>query len=110
MGSHIFEEWMREPGGPDAIIAHIQREFVIGGHKAAAVAMAMKQARICLVSAMPADDLRAMGFVPFDNLTDAAQFALSQFDSPTVAIMPQGGSVVPSISTNQPVTGQSVNQ
>jgi len=101
MGSRIFEEWMREPGGADAIIAHIQREFVIGGHKAAAVAMTMKQAKICLVSAMPADELRAMGFVPFDNLNDAARFALSQFDSPRVAILPAGGSVVPGVSTNQ---------
>jgi nickel-dependent lactate racemase len=98
MGSRIFEEWMQEPGGPDAIIARIQREFVIGGHKAAAVAMTMKQATICLVSALPADTVRSMGFVPFDKLADAAQYALAQFNAPRVAIMPEGGSVVPCVA------------
>jgi nickel-dependent lactate racemase len=89
---------MQEPGGPDAIIARIQREFVIGGHKAAAVAMTMKQATICLVSALPADTVRSMGFVPFDKLADAAQYALAQFNAPRVAIMPEGGSVVPCVA------------
>lgn len=98
MGSRIFEEWMREPGGPDAIIARIQREFVIGGHKAAAVAMTMKQATVCLVSALPADSMRSMGFVPFDNLADAARSTLAQFNSPRVAVMPEGGSVVPCVA------------
>jgi len=97
MGSATFERWMREPGGPDAIIAHIQREFVIGGHKAAAIAMTMKQAEVCLVSAMPALDLRAMGFTPFDNLAEATRYALNKFDAPRVAVMPEGGSIVPCV-------------
>ena len=96
-GNRVFEEWMRMPGGPDAIIAQIRREFVLGGHKAAAVAMAMKQARIALVSAMPADAVRALGFLPFASLPEAVQFALSQFSAPRVAVMPQGGSVVPRV-------------
>jgi len=96
-GHRVFEEWMRMPGGPEAIIAQIRREFVLGGHKAAAVAMAMKQARIALVSAMPADAVRALGFLPFASLPEAVQFALSQFSAPRVAVMPQGGSVVPRV-------------
>ncbi len=98
MGHRVFEEWMRMPGGPDAIIAQIRREFVLGGHKAAAVAMTMKQARIALVSAMPADDVHAMGFLPFANLPEAVEFGLTQFEAPRIAVMPEGGSVVPRVA------------
>jgi nickel-dependent lactate racemase len=88
---------MQEPGGPDAIIGRIRREFVIGGHKAAAVAMTMKQATVCLVSALPADSMRCIGFVPFSTLADAVYYARAQFNSPRVAVMPEGGSVVPCV-------------
>jgi lactate racemase len=98
MGNRTFEQWMRMPGGPEAIIAQIQREFVLGGHKAAAVAMTMRQARIAVVSAMPADDLRAMGFLPFASLPEAVEFALTQFRAPRIAVMPEGGSVVPRVA------------
>jgi nickel-dependent lactate racemase len=98
MGNRVFDEWMRDPGGPEAIIARLQREFVLGGHKAAAVAMTMKQAQVGLVSAMPADDLRGMGLVPFDSLPQAVQFAMKKFAAPRIAVMPEGGSVVPHLA------------
>ncbi len=98
MGNSTFERWMHKPGGADVIIADIQRDFVLGGHKAAAIAMAMKQAEIGLVSSMPASDLRTMGFVPFDNLESAVQYALGKFGS-RIAVMPEGGSVVPKVTS-----------
>ncbi len=97
MGNSTFERWMHKPGGADVIIADIQRDFVLGGHKAAAIAMAMKQAEIGLVSSMPADDVHAMGFIPFDNPGSAMQYALGKFGS-KIAVMPEGGSVVPRVT------------
>jgi lactate racemase len=105
MGNRTFEQWMHTPGGPEAIIARIQREFVLGGHKAAAVAMTMKQAEVGLVSAMPADDVRAMGFTPLAHLTHAVQYALDKFPAPRVAVMPEGGSVVPHVAHPSPPLG-----
>jgi nickel-dependent lactate racemase len=97
-GNQTFETWMSDPQGPDAIIARIQREFVLGGHKAAAVAAAMKQAAVYLVSALPQDRARAMGFSPFTSLDDAVQSALKRVGpSATVVIMPEGGSVLPCV-------------
>ena len=98
LGHATFESWMQDPGGPDAIISRIQQEFVIGGHKAAAVAMAMKQATVYLVSALPADFARSIGFHPFESLDEALQSALARVGpSATVAIMPEGGSVLPAV-------------
>jgi hypothetical protein len=59
--------------------------------------MTLKLAEVGLVSSMPAGDLRAMGFVPFDGLAPAVHYALSKFAAPRVAVMPEGGSVVPRI-------------
>lgn len=97
MGNGTFERWMHKPGGADVIIADIQRDFVLGGHKAAAIAMAMKKAEIGLVSSMPADDVHAMGFIPFDTPGSAMQYALGKFGS-KIAVMPEGGSVVPKVT------------
>jgi nickel-dependent lactate racemase len=98
LGSGTFEAWMRDPGGPDAILARIRQQFVLGGHKAAAVALAMKRAAIYLVSALPAEQVRAMGFVPFSDPAAAVAAAVQAAGSrPFVAVMPEGGSVLPSV-------------
>ena len=97
-GHSVFEEWMKDPGGPEAIIARICREFVLGGHKAVAVAMAMKQAAIYLVSNLPFELARSMGFLPFASLEEAFRSALAQVSpSATVVVIPQGGSVLATV-------------
>ena len=99
LGHHTFEEWMRDPGGVDAILDRIRREFVIGGHKAAAVALAMKQAAIYLVSSLPPDLARSLGFVPFSDLETAFTAALRALGpTPSVAVLPEGGSVLPAVA------------
>ncbi len=98
LGSQTFEAWMRDPGGPDAILARIRREFVLGGHKAAAVALAMQKATLYLVSAMPPALVRSLGFVPFSDLDAALAAALATAGPrPFVAVMPDGASVLPAV-------------
>lgn len=99
LGNHTFEAWMQEPGGPDAIIARIEREFVLGGHKAAAVALAMQQADVYLISALSPDFARSIGFFPFSGLDEALLAALAHVGRPArVAVMPEGGSVLPAVA------------
>jgi nickel-dependent lactate racemase len=99
LGHHAFEEWMHDPGGPDAILARIRREFVLGGHKAAAVAMAMKQAKIFLVSTLQAARAGAMGLRPFASLAAASAAALEAAGpDPFVVVMPEGGSILPGLA------------
>ena len=99
MGHPVFENWMIEGPNPDAILSRIERDFVLGGHKAAGVARAMKHARIFLVSALPHDLAHSIGFHPFDSLESAVQAALSQVGAqPRLAVMPQGGSVLASVA------------
>jgi nickel-dependent lactate racemase len=96
LGNKTFEAWMREAHSPDDLLARIQREFVLGGHKAAAVAAVLKRASVYLVSSMPADLVRSYGLEPFAGLPEALEAALVQAGPDArVLAMPQGGSVLP---------------
>lgn len=101
LGHPTFEAWMQDAEGPDAIIARIKRKFELGGHKAAALAMALKQATIYLVSKLSPGQVRSMGLHPFESLDEAIASAKAALKSDlTLAVMPQGGSVLPQVSAN----------
>jgi len=98
LGDETFEAWMKDPGGPDAILGRIRREFVLGGHKAAAVAMAMQQASIYFVSSLEAEYARSLGFSPFSDVNAAMEEALKKVGpNPSILVLPEGGSVLPSV-------------
>jgi nickel-dependent lactate racemase len=96
-GNPIFESWMIGHDA-DAILARIRENFVLGGHKAAAIARTQKRAEIGLVSTLPADVVRACGMRPFADVETAFTTAqASTRPSPSIAIMPEGAAVVPYI-------------
>jgi nickel-dependent lactate racemase len=96
LGNRTFEEWMTAATCPDDLLERIRQEFVIGGHKAAAVAAVLKRARIYLVSALPEALVRRCGMVPFGDLDSAVKAALGDLGSHArIVAMPQAGSVLP---------------
>ncbi len=96
LGNQTFETWMREADSPDALLARIQQEFVLGGHKAAAIAAVLKRVSVFHVSALPDDLVQACGMVPFESIDAALSAAYGKLgpDS-SVLVMPQGGSILP---------------
>jgi nickel-dependent lactate racemase len=98
-GHPTFERWMREADGPASIMDRLATHFVLGGHKAAAVARAMYQATIYLVSALPADVVRGIGLRPYDCAQRALDAALAQVGADaTIAVISEGSAVLPSLS------------
>ena len=100
LGNQTFERWMTggSAGGasPDELLARIQQEFVLGGHKAAAVAAVLKRAAVFLVSALPGDLVRRCGMVPFASVDAALESALAEAGAGAgILFLPQGGSVLP---------------
>ena len=75
-GQTTFEEWMTGMGTPQVLIDRIQREFVLGGHKAAAVAGLLARADVYLVSEFPDDVVRSMCMTPFASVDAAVAAAL----------------------------------
>jgi len=98
-GNRTFETWMREASSPDELLDRIQQEFVLGGHKAAAVASVLKRARVFLVSALPHEFVRCCGLVPFDDVDAALGVALGEGGpAANMIVMPHGGSILPVVS------------
>jgi nickel-dependent lactate racemase len=98
LGNATFEEWMVGPSADD-ILARIQQDFVLGGHKAAAIARVQKKAAILLVSALPSELVSRMGMRPCADLNTALQVALDQMGpDANIIIMPEGAAVIPSVS------------
>ena len=95
LGNRTFEEWLTG-ATPDELLVRIQREFVLGGHKAAAVAAVLRRAGVYVVSALPVDLSRRCGLNPFNSVNAALDAAFSRLGSDSsVLVMPQGGSILP---------------
>ena len=99
-GSAAFEKWMKEKS-PEQMIADIKSNFVLGGHKAAAVAQVLERADIYLVSDLDRDTVKQIKLVPFESLEKAFGAATQKTGADsTVYVMPYGGSTLPICSAD----------
>jgi lactate racemase len=97
LGHATFEEWI-VGAAPDSILARLQHEFVLGGHKAAAIARVLKQSSVYLVSSLPPELVRACSLVPFADLDSALAVAREKMGpASTLLVMPEGASVLVAI-------------
>lgn len=96
LGEKVFEEWLTQAPTPRSLIDRIQKEFRLGGHKAAAIAMVLEQADIYLVSDLADDLVRSLFMTPFHTVQEAYDAAARRCGSgATVLAMPYGGSTLP---------------
>ena len=97
LGHSTFAEWMTSGSTPDEMLARIQEHFVLGGHKAAAIAKTLRRGvRVYLASAMAADLVTSIGFVPFPSAQGAIAAASETIGrAASWAVMPHAGSTVP---------------
>jgi nickel-dependent lactate racemase len=95
LGNATFQEWMVD-ARPDEILARIRREFVLGGHKAAAIASVLRRAAVYLVSALDPGLVQRCSMVPFERVGEALASALAAHGpGARVLVMPEGGAVLP---------------
>ncbi len=96
LGSATFASWLQAADSADGVLARLEREFVLGGHKAAAIAAVLKKARVHLVSSLPAEAIGRVGLVPFDDLGQALAAAYEAVGSEArIWVLPYGDSVLP---------------
>ena len=95
-GNQTFASWMANANSPEEVLDRIQQKFVIGGHKAAAIAAVLRRATVYLVSAISPDSVRDCGLIPFANLREAMQAAFDEMGrGAEIIVMPNGGSILP---------------
>lgn len=103
LGEEIFEQWMLGASHSEELIVRIKEKFQLGGHKAAAIAMVLKNARIFLVSELAADFVRNLFMEPFAGLEQALSKAFEEKgEMAKILIMPYGGSTLPYLAQQTP--------
>ncbi|WP_428769940.1 nickel-dependent lactate racemase [Treponema sp. HNW] len=98
LGEKVFEEWMTSAEKPEDLVLRIKREFKLGGHKAAAIALVLEYADIYLVSDMEEDFVKKLFFMPFKTVQTAFNAAFEKKGAnASVLVMPYGGSTLPKL-------------
>ena len=98
LGERVFEEWMTGSASPQAMIERIGRDFQLGGHKAAAIAMTLEKADVYLVSDLEPEFVRSIFLTPQPSVQEALNKAFEKLGpKATVLAMPYGGSTLPRI-------------
>ena len=99
LGEKTFEEWILGAERSDDLITRIQKEFRLGGHKAAAIAMVLKRADIYLVSELEPAFVERIFMTPFATVQEAYAAAAEKLGGDaSVLVMPYGGSTLPQVS------------
>ena len=97
-GNRTFQAWMTEGHSPAEILERIQARFVLGGHKAAAIARVAQSARIFLVAPGVAH-LSLAGMEHYPSAQAALDAAFREMGPQArVAVLPQAASVLPQVS------------
>lgn len=98
LGERTFEEWMTSAPTAHSLIERIEREFRLGGHKAAAIAMVLERAEVDLVSELDDDFVRSIFLTPQPSAQAALDHAFKKLGpNATVLAMPYGGSTLPTV-------------
>ena len=99
LGEKTFEEWLTGAKTPEELTERIRREFRLGGHKAAAIAMVLEHAEIFLVSEMDPAFVRSLFMTPFVSVQEAYEAAAEKLGKDaSVLVMPYGGSTLPCVT------------
>jgi len=97
-GEATFEKWIEEANSPDDIIKRLKNKFVLGGHKAYAIARAVKEVEVILISSLPQDKVRKLFFIPMKSVSQALNYVKDKYGEDFQAyILPSGNTVVPQI-------------
>lgn len=94
----IFEDWMMNKT-KEEMVKDIKENFVLGGHKAAAIAMTLMKSKIYMVTDYSKDIIEHIGFNHFRTLQEAINVAIEEIkDVKLIIVMPSGGSTLPNYS------------
>lgn len=97
-GEPTFEKWVEEANSPDDIIERLKKKFVLGGHKAYAIAKLTKEVEVILISSLPHDKVRKLYFIPLENISQATEYVKEKYGEDFQAyILPSGNTVLPQL-------------
>ena len=98
-GEPTFEKWIEEANTSDDIIKRLKNKFVLGGHKAYAIAKLAKEVEVILISSLPSEKVRKLFFIPMEDISQALNYVNDKYGEDFQAyILPSGNTVVPQLT------------
>jgi len=98
-GEPTFEKWIEEANTSDDIIKRLKNKFVLGGHKAYAIAKLAKEVEVILISSLPSEKVRKLFFIPMEDISQAIEYIKEKYSEDFQAyILPSGNTVVPQLT------------
>jgi len=95
-GERIFEEWMRSSSCIQDIFDRFDAGFVLGGHKAYAIAKTLVDKEVVLISSLSESDTNSLFFTYSENLDQAIKYICKKIGNNFKAlIMPQASLTLP---------------
>ena len=99
LGEEVFKEWLTGSETSVSMIERIKKDFQLGGHKAAAIAMVLEECDVFLVSEMTPDFVRSIFLTPFASVQDALDAAFRKLgNTASVIVMPYAGATLPRLT------------
>lgn len=96
VGSDHYLQWaLRYRTLPELEVA-LSKEFVLGGHKAYAIARLLQRGSVYLLSDLPPEQSRMLGFTPIASLEEGIKLVYSANQDLFTYLIPQGSLSVPS--------------
>jgi len=96
LGEKTFKNWMLGFEKPEDMITELKKNFVLGGHKATAIAKVLKKCSVYLISDIEPDLVRKMFMNPYKNVQDAITHAFEvKGEDAKIIVMPHAGSTLP---------------
>jgi lactate racemase len=97
-GNSIFEKWIEEANSIEDIENRLKKRFILGGHKAYAIARVAKEVEIILISSLSEDKVKKLFMKPMKNIGSAIEYVRKRHgDNFKSYIIASGNTVVPSL-------------
>ncbi len=98
LGNSTFESWMMDASSTQEIVERFRNGFVMGGHKALAIANIVNRVRVSLVSGFSDDLVKRLFMQPYHDPQAALETAIEELGPQSqVLVLPYAGSTVPEI-------------
>lgn len=98
LGDETFRDWLTSAEAPDDVIARLKLGFVLGGHKAYAIARLAKKANTILVSKLKPLEIKSAFARPAATADEALRMAFEDHGvDAEVTVMPYAGSTLPTL-------------
>ncbi len=98
LGNSICQKWIEEASSIEDIERRIKKHFVLGGHKAYAIAKVAKEVQIILISSLDANEVTKMFMTPYENIQQAIDYIREKHSNDFKSyVIPSGCTVLPKL-------------